>query len=1489
MQAGHCPASLGKQPLAKGLETQLMADLKLSACTKSTRTSLAKKLKRLAGAGRPMAMYTATYWNVWIACSLIDVMTSGGSSWADIGLFDRAVTFACQAQANGSKERLQFYQGDVEDLLLLIQHSTCIAEQQAALKMVARTAAMSPADGDIFIEAGLLRVLMDMLEENLPPNTDVGMSSSAKNISVRSSGNRSGLAPRIAWTLGAFASSCTRHAKAVILEGGCDVMIRLLSSPHAAAQDAAVFTLASLIKWDLRGVQQCFARHDGISGLLNRIWMWHQKGELRPSVLQECIEIICLLMPSAGHAQDQMSGDALALSTQLVVSRGIHLLVELCAHGNPEISKPAVRALDHLSSTRRRFKSLLMRAAQDETVLAAIATADAPAPEGRRGPDSQQEAAAAAVQETPQDQLPLSPCMRSYCMWRAARAKNDAQLGRQGSLPLEPTVHSPGGFGSAARACSGDLDACRSICIPPPAGSGLSKTGCTGGLPVQSGRTQEASPHWHAEGSSMSSSPSLQPAANSQEGKDNVSVWGLAFQQLPALKIPQRQVCVAAYNPGVESPCKGLLARGSKNSSASTEKPDLQASTNSTSTLNPGMLSKALSPGLPVLDVPDCTAATDLSLGTCLPKFTVNFSSAGKSDSSELTHQHPADDGKNLPLVPYAAKGTSSSLVSPASQAQSMRVDAVMREPGSRGELAAASHVSIAQPADPMQGRPRAPDAPASAFVEHKKSGANPGSCADLLPEPTPDTLDLKRSLEKGLLQHQSSSLQGLSSAGHSDESMPADSLEFRSSLDNTPVKHEDWHTFQHWLGSPRTLPAAGQLGGRASVDSLSASTNSNSISESSSKHHSNSAEVKPLNAVQAADAHSLTRQDAPAAQHACGSMLKGPAPTSLGSCSIQQHASLQPENSSPHGLPGAEFPRAAVSSDACHEAIAGCQAADEPAQHWGPGGPTGLQPGMGLESSKAPSSLSAYAELPDLPRSALRMPWHSSTPDKSAQLHHEQPPDFLESYLETVPSSQTAQSMHGHDSSVLDPGQYFGSHEPKMPAHDGLYGVFDQERQSQKELSYSQVKPAAEVSDRAYTDNQTVWPSVSGASPVGGLPEAAGYGSKGTTNQMDAYSRVFRPSDLWQTSTLSTQGDSIFESAVDICLPSITSPSTNGDHSQAAMPPSLADVPVASQDIAGYTQELDVWGGCGNALDSHVASNSPSPAAPSTSSEPLAFQAKPGKPLDMLGDSPSAAGQDAHVRVKPRFATRPVAAYSGQALHEPVQTPRKSPRSSANFSSRTAMWLLSGPCLGGVTSTPRGGSGSAEKQGLVERPTNFAPEMSQQPGWGYDSKLTPTLMHGRDAEAQQQSPDRGSVTSSLPSGEALTSSRSYSPSTSLNSQPDMEHQPELADGAGPQPGSPAYSVVSLGDKESLLPSREYLISSLNLTPKLKPDLAAHLGALQANGAKSATDAAFAEGPDKKATMATQTAMAPWLKDKAIAGRRSRIACCGFTCGLSPI
>ncbi len=73
-------------------------------------------------------------------------------------------------------------------------------------------------------------------------------------------------------------------------------------------------------------------------------------------------------------------GDTFVLNTQLVVSRGIYMLVELAEDSNEDIRAPALRTLYHLTNTNRRFKSILARATQDHALLAAIASGKAGSP-----------------------------------------------------------------------------------------------------------------------------------------------------------------------------------------------------------------------------------------------------------------------------------------------------------------------------------------------------------------------------------------------------------------------------------------------------------------------------------------------------------------------------------------------------------------------------------------------------------------------------------------------------------------------------------------------------------------------------------------------------------------------------------------------------------------------------------------------------------------------------------------------------------------------------------------------------------------------------------------------------------------------------------------------------------------------------------------------------------------------------------------------------
>ena len=64
------------------------------------------------------------------------------------------------------------------------------------------------------------------------------------------------------------------------------------------------------------------------------------------------------------------------LITQVVVARGIHLLVQLAEHEQAGISRAAVSSLQHLTASSWRLKSLLQRVTRDEALLAAVATGD---------------------------------------------------------------------------------------------------------------------------------------------------------------------------------------------------------------------------------------------------------------------------------------------------------------------------------------------------------------------------------------------------------------------------------------------------------------------------------------------------------------------------------------------------------------------------------------------------------------------------------------------------------------------------------------------------------------------------------------------------------------------------------------------------------------------------------------------------------------------------------------------------------------------------------------------------------------------------------------------------------------------------------------------------------------------------------------------------------------------------------------------------------
>ncbi|KAK9833511.1 hypothetical protein WJX84_006283 [Apatococcus fuscideae] len=155
--------------------------------------------------------------------------------------------------------------------------------------------------------------------------------------------------------------------------GGCPALIRLLSIPHPSAQDAAIFTTASLVKWNLAAVQRSFACFRGVCVLLDSIWQQHYLGLLPPRLLQQSVALICKILPSKPHTQVRETADTFGLRAQVLESRGIHLLVELCLDDSAAIYQPAVAALHHLTLTERGFMGILMQATQDARLLAAVA------------------------------------------------------------------------------------------------------------------------------------------------------------------------------------------------------------------------------------------------------------------------------------------------------------------------------------------------------------------------------------------------------------------------------------------------------------------------------------------------------------------------------------------------------------------------------------------------------------------------------------------------------------------------------------------------------------------------------------------------------------------------------------------------------------------------------------------------------------------------------------------------------------------------------------------------------------------------------------------------------------------------------------------------------------------------------------------------------------------------------------------------------------
>ncbi|KAK9817432.1 hypothetical protein WJX74_002747 [Apatococcus lobatus] len=274
----------------------------------------------------------------------------------------------------------------LEELLQRAWTASHAEEQHAALNAVAQIAATSSANGINSDDAALHQMLVGMLEaavtdvlegvsDDVVKLSTVETSCHATDNRLTSSASRLGLAATLAWTIDGLVRASSCHAEAMLQAGGCPALIRLLSIPHPSAQDAAIFTTASLVKWNLAAVQRSFACFRGVCVLLDSIWQQHYLGLLPPRLLQQSVALICKILPSKPHTQVRETADTFGLRAQVLESRGIHLLVELCLDDSAAIYQPAVAALHHLTLTERGFMGILMQATQDARLLAAVAAA----------------------------------------------------------------------------------------------------------------------------------------------------------------------------------------------------------------------------------------------------------------------------------------------------------------------------------------------------------------------------------------------------------------------------------------------------------------------------------------------------------------------------------------------------------------------------------------------------------------------------------------------------------------------------------------------------------------------------------------------------------------------------------------------------------------------------------------------------------------------------------------------------------------------------------------------------------------------------------------------------------------------------------------------------------------------------------------------------------------------------------------------------------
>ncbi|KAK9837925.1 hypothetical protein WJX74_007911 [Apatococcus lobatus] len=299
----------------------------------------------------------ASFWKPRTASSLVDLMLIEGGNWTLSKAASRAVRKICFSMS--TTRSVTFDPRDLGTLVELVEQGKCPQEQQATIKAIARTAAMSPLNEAVLVDAGAIKVLVDMAGGN--DGVD-GKQHEPETLAM------------VAWALGFFAERFKNHGDSIIFLGGCKAIVNLLKHDSTAVQDAAVFATASLMKWNLGDVKRSFAHNEGISALLIGLRFQYIHNVLEPKTLRRAFGVLRRLLAPASDSDEAAprAGEQFLLTTKMVMSDGIPLLLALARMESQEIAGLSVAMLQRILSYDTRYKRVVLSVTKDPELITLI-------------------------------------------------------------------------------------------------------------------------------------------------------------------------------------------------------------------------------------------------------------------------------------------------------------------------------------------------------------------------------------------------------------------------------------------------------------------------------------------------------------------------------------------------------------------------------------------------------------------------------------------------------------------------------------------------------------------------------------------------------------------------------------------------------------------------------------------------------------------------------------------------------------------------------------------------------------------------------------------------------------------------------------------------------------------------------------------------------------------------------------------------------------